>query len=183
LRPRRERPRRRAAEECDELAPLHSIISLARANNVGEFRRRRLSRCGSSGFDETDLKLALVSRKRTNIVVSFYERYSVIGTILYHYTADQLRSPAPLKDPADFCIWPTPPLGPRDGPQILSASTAIGLPAGRQARTTTPPSPSSIRDVNFRRDGEPTARAQRHMPVSRFRRTHGQISDNEESPL
>jgi hypothetical protein len=31
LRLRRERPRRRAAEKCDELAPVHSIISSARA--------------------------------------------------------------------------------------------------------------------------------------------------------
>ena len=36
LRPRRERPRRRrAAEQRDELAPLHSITSSARASSVG----------------------------------------------------------------------------------------------------------------------------------------------------
>src|SRR5215470_12541142 len=34
LRPRRERPRRRAAEQRDELAPLHSITSSARASSV-----------------------------------------------------------------------------------------------------------------------------------------------------
>src|SRR5262249_19967182 len=33
LRPRRERPRRRAAEERDEVAPFHSITSSARARN------------------------------------------------------------------------------------------------------------------------------------------------------
>src|SRR5262245_50149079 len=35
LRPRRERPRGRAAEERNELAPLHSITSSARASSVG----------------------------------------------------------------------------------------------------------------------------------------------------
>src|SRR5262249_17138367 len=41
LRPRRERPRRnRAAEERDELAPLHSITSSARASSVGGMLRR-----------------------------------------------------------------------------------------------------------------------------------------------
>src|SRR5262249_17302929 len=35
LRARRERPHRRAAEQRDELAPLHSIISSARASNDG----------------------------------------------------------------------------------------------------------------------------------------------------
>jgi hypothetical protein len=35
LRMRRERPRRRAAEERDELAPFHSITSSARASSVG----------------------------------------------------------------------------------------------------------------------------------------------------
>src|SRR5262249_19011159 len=35
LRARRERPRRRAAEQRDELAPLHSITSSARASSVG----------------------------------------------------------------------------------------------------------------------------------------------------
>ena len=33
LRPRRQRPRRRAAEQRDELPPLHSITSSARASN------------------------------------------------------------------------------------------------------------------------------------------------------
>src|SRR5262249_28177339 len=41
LRLRRERPRRRAADERDELAPLHSITSLARASRVGGTSRRR----------------------------------------------------------------------------------------------------------------------------------------------
>src|SRR5262249_46080705 len=36
LRARRQRPRRRAAEQRDELAPLHSITSSARASSVGE---------------------------------------------------------------------------------------------------------------------------------------------------
>ena len=35
LRPRRDRPARRAAEQRDELAPLHSITSSARASNDG----------------------------------------------------------------------------------------------------------------------------------------------------
>src|SRR6516165_8966584 len=35
LRARRERPRRRAAEQGDELAPFHSITSSARASSVG----------------------------------------------------------------------------------------------------------------------------------------------------
>src|SRR5262249_25061015 len=35
LRARRERPRRRAAEERDEIAPHHSITSSARASSVG----------------------------------------------------------------------------------------------------------------------------------------------------
>src|SRR5262249_31925747 len=35
LRPRRERPRCRTAEQSDELAPPHSITSSARASNVG----------------------------------------------------------------------------------------------------------------------------------------------------
>src|SRR5262249_28039592 len=35
LRARRERPRRRAAEKRDELAPVHSITSSARASGVG----------------------------------------------------------------------------------------------------------------------------------------------------
>ena len=35
LRARRERPRRRAAEKRDELAPLHSITSSARASSIG----------------------------------------------------------------------------------------------------------------------------------------------------
>src|SRR5260370_1175262 len=35
LRPRRERPRGRAAEQCDERAAVHSITSSARAMNVG----------------------------------------------------------------------------------------------------------------------------------------------------
>jgi len=35
LRPRRERPRRHAAEKRDERAPLHSITSSARASSVG----------------------------------------------------------------------------------------------------------------------------------------------------
>src|SRR5262245_60247920 len=35
LRARRERPRSCAADECDELAPLHSITSSARASSVG----------------------------------------------------------------------------------------------------------------------------------------------------
>src|SRR5262249_62245571 len=35
LRARRERPRRRAAEQRDELAALHSITSSARASSVG----------------------------------------------------------------------------------------------------------------------------------------------------
>src|SRR5262245_10389345 len=35
LRARRERPRRRAADDLDELAPLHSITSSARASSVG----------------------------------------------------------------------------------------------------------------------------------------------------
>src|SRR5262249_3891886 len=34
LRPRRERPRSRAAKQCDELAPLHSITLSARPRNV-----------------------------------------------------------------------------------------------------------------------------------------------------
>src|SRR5215831_2892860 len=34
LRARRERPRCRAAEQCDELAPLHSITSSASASNL-----------------------------------------------------------------------------------------------------------------------------------------------------
>jgi hypothetical protein len=34
-RPRRERPRRRAAEEGDELAALHSITSSAMASSIG----------------------------------------------------------------------------------------------------------------------------------------------------
>jgi hypothetical protein len=33
LRPRRERPHRRAAEKSDELAPFHSITSSARSRN------------------------------------------------------------------------------------------------------------------------------------------------------
>src|SRR5262249_5942628 len=40
LRPRLERPRHcRAAEQCDELAPLHSITSSARASNVAGMSR------------------------------------------------------------------------------------------------------------------------------------------------
>ena len=40
LRPRRERPRnRRTAEQREELAPLHSITSSARASNVGGISR------------------------------------------------------------------------------------------------------------------------------------------------
>src|SRR5215475_15792314 len=39
LRPRRDRPRRRTAEKRDELAPLHSITSLARASSVGGISR------------------------------------------------------------------------------------------------------------------------------------------------
>src|SRR5262249_35006808 len=35
LRSRRHRPRRRAAEQCDELAPFHSITSSARASRIG----------------------------------------------------------------------------------------------------------------------------------------------------
>src|SRR5262245_5819279 len=35
LRARRERPRRRAADERDEIAPLHSITSSARASRLG----------------------------------------------------------------------------------------------------------------------------------------------------
>src|SRR5262249_56072755 len=42
LRARPERPRRsRAAEERDELAPLHSITSSARASSIGEISRPR----------------------------------------------------------------------------------------------------------------------------------------------
>src|SRR5262249_51329731 len=40
LRARRERPRRRAAEQRDEIAPPHSITSSARAMNVGGTSRR-----------------------------------------------------------------------------------------------------------------------------------------------
>src|SRR5262249_22590330 len=39
LRARRERPRRRAAEQRDEIAPLHSITSSARARSVGGISR------------------------------------------------------------------------------------------------------------------------------------------------
>ena len=39
LRARRERPRRRAAEQRDELAALHSITSSARASSVGGISR------------------------------------------------------------------------------------------------------------------------------------------------
>src|SRR6516225_2859011 len=40
LRARRERPRgRRAAEQRDELAPLHSITSSARASKIGEISK------------------------------------------------------------------------------------------------------------------------------------------------
>jgi hypothetical protein len=35
LRPRRERPRRRAAEQRDETSPIHSITSSARASSIG----------------------------------------------------------------------------------------------------------------------------------------------------
>jgi len=35
LRARRERPSRRAAEQRDEVAPLHSITSSARASSIG----------------------------------------------------------------------------------------------------------------------------------------------------
>src|SRR4029450_10162463 len=43
LRTRRERPRHRAAEKCDELAALdHSITSSARAMNVGGSSRPRV---------------------------------------------------------------------------------------------------------------------------------------------
>jgi len=41
LRPRRERPRRRAAEQRDELAPPHSITSSARASSMGGTSRPR----------------------------------------------------------------------------------------------------------------------------------------------
>src|ERR1035437_8708698 len=34
LRPRRQRPRHRTADKCDELAPLHSITSSARVSSV-----------------------------------------------------------------------------------------------------------------------------------------------------
>src|SRR5262249_55339283 len=40
LRPRREWPRRRAAEQRDELAPFHSITSLARSRNDSGIVRR-----------------------------------------------------------------------------------------------------------------------------------------------
>ena len=39
LRTRRKRPCRRAAEQCDELAPLHSITSSARASSVAGISR------------------------------------------------------------------------------------------------------------------------------------------------
>src|SRR4029453_8819480 len=39
LRPRSERPRDRRAEQTDELAPLHSIASSARARSVGGISR------------------------------------------------------------------------------------------------------------------------------------------------
>jgi hypothetical protein len=44
LRTRRKRPRRRAAEQCDELAPPHSITSSARASRVGGTSRPSASR-------------------------------------------------------------------------------------------------------------------------------------------
>jgi hypothetical protein len=44
LRARRDRPRRRAAEERDELAALHSITSSARAMSVGGTSRPSLWR-------------------------------------------------------------------------------------------------------------------------------------------
>ena len=55
LRPRRERPRRRAAEQRDELAPSHSITSSARASSVGGTVRRSMRAVSalmtSSNFD------------------------------------------------------------------------------------------------------------------------------------
>ena len=42
LRARRQRPRRRAAEQGDELAPLHSITSSARASSMGGSEAERL---------------------------------------------------------------------------------------------------------------------------------------------
>jgi hypothetical protein len=43
LRTRRERPRgRRATEQRDELAPLHSITSSARASSIGGFEAKCL---------------------------------------------------------------------------------------------------------------------------------------------
>ena len=42
LRARRQRPRRRAADERDELAPPHSITSSARATKVGHVEAERL---------------------------------------------------------------------------------------------------------------------------------------------
>jgi len=44
LRARRERPRSRAAESQDELAPSHSMTSSARAGDVGPARKKRAAR-------------------------------------------------------------------------------------------------------------------------------------------
>src|SRR5262245_44526388 len=46
LRPRRERPRRRRAEQSDERATLHSITSSARASSVGGTSRPRARAVG-----------------------------------------------------------------------------------------------------------------------------------------
>jgi broad specificity phosphatase PhoE len=49
MRPRRERPRRRAAEQFDELPPPHSITSSARRND--QAAARLASELGDSLFD------------------------------------------------------------------------------------------------------------------------------------